>query len=640
MTVRAFVLGLGLTTLVNLLPAYSAYIVHSSRMVFGHLPMATMVVFTLVAWPLNIALAGIRPRWAFGRGEMVVAFSMMWIAGTVPAANFVGLFIGGIAAPYYYASAENRWDEYLTGYLPRWAVPTNANGQMAWFFEGKPPEAAIPWEAWIGPLAWWGSFLLALALVSAAVMAVLRQQWVLRERLPFPLAEAPLMMTEEDSGVGDYPLLRSRLFWVGVLLPLTVIVWNIGGYFWHTVPPFPVLQGRYLPLARGFPGIHIKLNPFVLGFLYFTHLDILFSLWFWYLVGIVQTGVFERLGYTIGDSDIWGSYGGAAMGWQAMGAFTAYTLVGLWMARGHFAQVWRKAVHGDPGVDDGDELVSYRTALLFASVGLVYLYLWLWRSGMSPPVAGVFLFALVLMTVGVSRFVAESGLSYARMPIMPQTFTLYTIGISGMDMPSAAALGVSYCHFGLGNTFGASALAHIARIGAELRLRTRSLFRVTAIALAFSLVVSVVFTLHLGYKHGAYNFNVYTFSSGNVYMFSNIVQKLQNPFGPSTGRLGFLGIGILVSGICTFLRHRFLWWPVSPIGLTVFTTGTMRRQAFTAFVAWAFKGLILRVGGIALYRRTQPLFMGLLLGYVAGIGLVFVVDAVFFMGNGHLLHLW
>ena len=93
-TLRAFVLGVGVTVLVNLLPAYSAYIVHSSRMVFAHLTMATMVVFTLVAWPLNVFLGRLNRRWALSRSEMTLVFSMGWIAGLVPAANFMGLFIG------------------------------------------------------------------------------------------------------------------------------------------------------------------------------------------------------------------------------------------------------------------------------------------------------------------------------------------------------------------------------------------------------------------------------------------------------------------------------------------------------------------------------------------------------------------
>ncbi|MDE2724795.1 MAG: hypothetical protein OXI59_15595, partial [Gemmatimonadota bacterium] len=130
-TTRAFCVGIAVTFLVNLLPAYSAYIVHSSRMVFAHLPMATMVVFTVLAWPLNVLVARVKPQWALSRGEMVVVFSMGWIAGAVPAANFMGLFIGGIAAPYYYASPENQWGAYLLDGLPKWAAPPNHAKQMS-----------------------------------------------------------------------------------------------------------------------------------------------------------------------------------------------------------------------------------------------------------------------------------------------------------------------------------------------------------------------------------------------------------------------------------------------------------------------------------------------------------------------------
>ena len=638
-TVRAFVVGALLTVCVNLLPAYSAYIVHSSRMVFAHLPMATMVVFTVLAWPLNVLAGRLNPKWALSQGEMIVVFSMGWIAGAIPAANFMGLFIGGIAAPYYYASPENQWADYLLDGLPKWAVPPNQAEQMGWFFEGKPPGSDIPWAAWMGPLVWWGVFLIALALVSIALMAVLRRQWVDRERLPFPLAEVPLSMTEEREA-GKYQLFGSRLFWIGLAIPIFVMVWNIASYFWHTFPSIPLLDRWSIPLGRGFPSLTLKLHFFVMGFAFFTNLDVLFSLWFFYLLCIVKTGFFDRLGYTIGASDIWGSRGGAALGWQAMGAFLTFTLLSVWMAREHLWEVWRKAIRGDDGVDDSDELLSYRAAVWGIVGGSAFLFFWLWQSGMSPLVAAVFLFALIVMTVGVTRFIAESGLAYARMPITPQSFTFYTIGISKMNTQSAASLALSYATFGLGNTFGATTLAHIAQMGAKLRLRTRSLFWTTMFALTLSLCISAIFTLYLGYKHGAYNFNVYTFNSGNVVIFSNVVQKLQAPFDISSDRLMFFGIGAGVTALFSFLRYRFLWWPLSPIGLTVFTTGVLQHQVFTVFLVWAIKSMLLKIGGIGLYKRSLPLFMGLMLGYVMGIGLVFVVDLFFFMGQGHMVHHW
>jgi hypothetical protein len=640
-TPRALVVGLVVTCLVNLLPAYSAYIVHSSRMVFAHLPMAAMVVFTAAAWPLNGLVGAVHSSWALRRGEMVVVFCMAWISAAIPAANFMGLLIGGIAAPYYYATPENRWSELLLDYLPKWAVPSNRAGEMTWFFEGMPTDAAIPWEVWLGPLLWWGLFLLALALVSGAIMSILRHQWVDRERLPFPLAEAPLAMTEEADGIPGVPaLVRERLFWIGVAVPLFVILWNIASYFSHMIPEIQLMMPRTMSLGRGFPGIRLKIHFFVVGFSYFTNLDVLFSIWFFYLLGVIQTGLLERVGFTIGASDIWGSRGGAAMGWQSMGAFFTFTCVGLWMAREQFGRVWKKAIHGDPEIDDSDEFMSYRTSLLALLLGAAFMLLWLWRSGMTLDVAGMYLFALVIMMIGVSRVVSESGLLYARMPITPQSFTFYTLGIGKMESTASTALGVSYAAFGLGNTFGASTLAHIAKLGAELKLKTRSLFAAVVLALMVSLAISAAYTLYLGYTHGAYNFNVYTFNAGNRAIYKTVVEKMLKPFDLSLPRMGFFGIGAALAGICSFLRYRYLWWPLSPIGLTVFPLGVLTHQVFSIFLVWTTKMILLKIGGIALYRRVMPLFMGLLLGYVIGIAVIFVVDVFFFMGEGHMVHHW
>jgi len=640
-TPRSIVVGLVVTCLVNLLPAYSAYIVHSSRMVFAHLPMAAMVVFTGLAWPLNSLVGSINRSWALRRSEMIVVFCMAWISASIPAANFMGLLIGGIAAPFYYATPENRWGELLLEYLPTWAVPSNKADEMTWFFEGKPSDAVIPWDAWIGPFLWWGLFLLALALVSGAVVSVLRHQWVDRERLPFPLAEAPLAMTEEHEGIPGVPaLVQSRLFWIGFGIPLFVFIWNIAGYFSHLVPEIRLMMPWDMALGRGFPSIRLKLHFFIVGFAYFTNLDVLFSLWFFYLLGTIETGIFERLGFTIGASDIWGSRGGAAIGWQAMGAFSTFTAIGIWMAREHLAGVFRKAVRGDSEIDDSNEFMSYRAALTSGALGAAFMLFWLWRSGMTLDVASVYLFALVLMTVGVTRIVSESGLMYARMPITPQSFTFYTLGIRKMESTAAAALGLSYTTFGLGNTFGATTLAHIAKLGAEIKMRTRALFGAIVIALIASLVISAVFTLYLGYTHGAYNFNVYTFNSGNRAIYATVVQKLLKPFDLSWPRVAFFGIGAFLTGLCSFLRYRYLWWPLSPIGLTTFPLGVLRHQIASIFLVWVTKMILLKIGGIALYRRVMPLFMGLLLGYVVGIGVIFLVDVVFFLGEGHLVHQW
>ena len=66
----------------------------------------------------------------------------------------------------------------------------------------------------------------------------------------------------------------------------------------------------------------------------------------------------------------------------------------------------------------------------------------------------------------------------------------------------------------------------------------------------------------------------------------------------------------------------------------------MDALAFSLFVAWFAKRAILRIAGERGHTGAKPLFLGLSIGYVIGIGVGFLVDLCFFFGQGHMLHVW
>ena len=69
------------------------------------------------------------------------------------------------------------------------------------------------------------------------------------------------------------------------------------------------------------------------------------------------------------------------------------------------------------------------------------------------------------------------------------------------------------------------------------------------------------------------------------------------------------------------------------------STWMVKRIAFSVFVAWLCKRLVLRFGGVALYQRLKPFFVGLAVGFFVGVFLSFGVDVVWFKGGGHpVLH--
>ena len=205
-------------------------------------------------------------------------------------------------------------------------------------------------------------------------MQILRRQWVERERLTFPLVEVPQIMV---AGVDDRqgimpPFTRNRLFWIGAAIPFALIAWNVLGFFYPEFPQVPAITNRkYVRLARNMPALFLKINFFVIAFAFFTNLDVLFSVWFFHVAIIVQIGIMRRLGYDIGSADLWCSFD-AATGWQSFGGFTFLVLWGLWMARKHIRDVLWKAWEPNAPVDDSDELISYRAAVLGVLFSLVF----------------------------------------------------------------------------------------------------------------------------------------------------------------------------------------------------------------------------------------------------------------------------
>ena len=87
------------------------------------------------------------------------------------------------------------------------------------------------------------------------------------------------------------------------------------------------------------------------------------------------------------------------------------------------------------------------------------------------------------------------------------------------------------------------------------------------------------------------------------------------------------------------MHYPFAWWSLHPVGLAVASTWMVRRIAFSVFLVWACKRLILRFGGVGRYLRLKPLFLGIVVGFFFGVFFSFAVDYFWFMGAGHpILH--
>ena len=305
LTLLSLSLGLIQVLVVCLGAPYAIWVLGSSEITWSFFPIAVGFSFCCLIL-LNILLKTINPGWAIRPAEMITVVVMGLVTTGIPI-FMMGFVMSIPTTPYYVASAENQWGTYVLPHLPAWLLPSNDGLAMTWFFEGLPIGEPTPWitllDAWTMPMFWWLSFIWTLYFVCFCMVVILRKQWVERERLSYPLMEIPLaLVADSDDPSSRVPaILRNKVFWIGAAIPLFIVFWNLIGYFFHF---FPTIEWNYpIQTLRGFPPINIRLYFPVIGFMYFANLNVSFSILFFFVLTIVEEGLFNHFGLGVTEAD-------------------------------------------------------------------------------------------------------------------------------------------------------------------------------------------------------------------------------------------------------------------------------------------------------------------------------------------------
>lgn len=626
-TILSLTLGTSLCCLATVAGSYARFVLHTTRLDQNHLSMAAVVPLVLIAALLA------RP-FRISRGEMLVIFSMTLIGATMPT-YFIGKLIANITVPYYLATPENQWATFFGSDLPSYAVLEQGRA-LEWFFEGLPRGSTVPWDAWLVPVFWWITVIAAFYGCCLCLMVVLRKQWMEYERVEYPLMEMPLAVVEEPRGRNRWlrvPIMQSPLFWIGFGIPMFMILWNIGSYF---NPTFPSIPWRYptVQFGRQFPPVRMLLYPMIVGFAYFIKLDILLSLWVFNLLTNLEIGVFNRLGYEAGAYEEY-STKPLSVGAQTMGAFVVIVSVGFYMARHHLKDVYRKVFHGAKDVDDSNEVMSYRAAVLGFLIGAAYLVVWHYQTGMELKLIPLFLLGCLVMYLGITRVIAETGLIALRAPLMPQPFALFLMGSDVLTQRTMVSVALSYTWCSDTKTTIMPSLAHSLRLFDTLRGQRRALLGAILLAMTTGVAASFIYTIHAGYETGAANYGGIFTGGLAQYPWDNLVKKAKEPFGTQWKPISFMAIGAIVTGVLMIVRYRYPAWPLHPVGFAAGPVIPANYLLLSFLVAWFIKQAILSLGGIRGYRAGKPFFVGLILGHFMGAGVSFLVDMIWFTGQGH-----
>ena len=630
--VRVLGVGLLLVLVINTSDTYITNAVGSSLLSLEHFPIILMMLYLPLIFLFNPLLRRLGGR-GLSREELVAVMVIGLVGSSIP--SLIRDVMRYITSPFYFASAENQWPDYVLPYLPRWAI-VGADSPDAYaarmFYEGLRPGESIVWAAWVVPLFWWSAFIGVILFATVAIAVVLRRQWDEYERLPFPMPEVVASLArgaEPVAGGRALPrLLRNPLFLTGAAIPFAVIAWNGVQYFYPTWPVLGLMDYGRVGISRDFPDLYYKFDFYVIGFAYFTSTEILLSIWVFHILAILQIGISQRLGVAI-NADAGQSY-------QTMGALAFFVLWGLWMARRHLAQVFRKAFGYAPEVDDSQELLSYRVA----GWGLVFAFLflmgWLRAAGMEYYQAALFLLSSLIVYLGLAKVIAMSGLVSLRAPMDSTWLIPDFLGSRRFTPRNLAGFSLMQTMRAMNKGFAMPSASNAARLGDFFRRSKRAVGWGVVGFGVLALVAALVTWVYLGHQTGAQNWGGGTWGGGWSYNKITSLQKNQPPV--QWEGLSYWSIGAVVMALLTAVRYRLAWWPLHPVGFAIAWNWPIRASAFAVFLTWAVKMIILRMGGIDLYRRCRPFFLGMLTGYTLGITVSFLIDLVFFYGQGHSIH--
>lgn len=613
------IVGLALTYGAIWIVAYSELVVKQIQIAICQFSPIALGMTFIVAM-VNYILSSLFRRTILKPSDIISIYVMVAIGTMIASRGLMEKLIPVMVAINYYATPENKWVETFFPYIKPWLVPFDPSGLekqpvARYFYEGI-KEGAIPWGEWIRPLISWSVVVLAIFFTFMCMATLLRRQWVDNEKLTFPLTQPPLQLAEVDA---FRSLVKSKLAWIGFLIP--TFIFTLNGF--HTIfPTVPEIRLQH-NLNQYFTQRPWNAMPFTtvygslaaIGFGYFLPTQLLFSLWVFFWVARIQSVLMAWLGLYVEGMPLYPTH--LHMGYQVAGAYIVLTAFMIRSAIPHFKRIVIDNLRVRSGsLDDSDELLPIGVAFWGFIITFIIAIIWSWLAGMALWFAvievSVYLGIVVLV---MARSVAEAGLMMTETSFRPIDIIQLFIPARRLEAKNLTPM----CFFDAVFTRDLRGLLLTPMLDAlkmadVLRFSRRALLLPIIITIIFALMASCHVELLLPYRYGAVNMYSYAYWGNCIWGFGHAMSVLQSPERfPYYHRTSFV-IGVVVTLFLAFMRSRYWWWSLYPLGYALSASWTMIVFWFPVMMAWAIKSLILRYGGMLTYMRLRPLFIGLIFG--------------------------
>ena len=601
------------------------------------LPPAPITILLFLIF-LNAALRKAKFGTPLSSRELAVIWIMMMAATNIPYSGLLGILLPFFIAPFYFATPENEWAELFHRYIPSGLVVRDTKA-VEYYYEGLPSGMDIPWAAWTKPIIIWTTVVFILYFMVLCLCTVLREQWVEREKFAFPHVQLIASEIEQpDNNSLLNPFFKNKMMWIGFSIPVILHLFNGFHFYFPSVPMIPMkfdtsalFTEKPLKAVGNLP---FQVIPGIIGVSYLINMEVAFSLWFFLLL--------DRVSYVFASAmgiEMWNREAAVQ---QEMGGYLVLSVFILWASREQIKGILRKAfstVGRKPSVtsrsyaDDSfvsprtrrneNELLPYHWAITGLSGGSILLALLCTWGGMSFLIALVAILLFLSITAIMIWMVANAGLLSTQSSFRIGEYLTICLGSRFLGPKNLTVLAFQTGLAGWKEYYPPSVMNGL-KLSDSVKLNRRGLTGAIMLALVVAIAVTYYSSLKLTYHHGAANMALWAHMGYVNVPFTKLQSYLVNP--TTTDKLGvsFLSFGGITMLFLIFMRRRFLWWSIHPIGYIMRTTWVATYSWGSFLIGWLLKRTILKYGGIKIYRNARPFFLGMILGESV-IGILWII---------------
>ena len=556
---------------------------------------------------------------------------MLSIASGISGLDMMQDVVSNLGHAFWYATPENDWEQLFWRYLPKHLIVDDLKALRGYYEESSNLLIPLHFRAWFVPCLMWTGFISLLVLMMTCLNVVLRKQWIEHEKLSYPIIQLPLEMIRHRDLSG---LFGNRVLIIGFLLAVGINLLNGLGVFYPMIPQIPIrgydlrqlLTEKPWSAVSWFP---IRFYPFVIGLGFLIPLDLSFSCWSFYLIYKLQLIIGSAVGLRSLPRFPYGNE-------QAVGAYIGLCTLALWSSRRHLWAIFRKMLALSSSLDDTHEPIRYRTATLIIIGVAVLLLFFCVKAGLTLWASGIFLVSFFSISIAITRMRAELGtpvhdLWYAGAS-GPDTIMVNIFGTKGLGPANLTTISLFY---GFNRDYRNHPQPHQLegfKMAELMKIKSNSIFIATIPAIVVGSFGSFLLYLIMTYRMpGAHGIFV------GQEAFTRLEGWLNSPVGTDYSGLGFMGMGFAWTNTLMLLRTRFLGWPLHPLGYALSGSWSMNLIWFPIFLSWLIKWIVLKYGGLKVYRQGVPFFLGLILGEFV-MGSIWMIIGV--LGNSQTYVFW